>query len=103
MSSNRLITLLAAMLVIALALGWSFAGPRTPGASINPVTRHYGGTQRIGLPPGTKLVNATWNQSSLWYVTRPMRPGEEPEEPVMQEDSTFGALQGKVIFVESRP
>jgi hypothetical protein len=102
MSSNRLITLLAAMLVLALALGCS-SGHGSSGASINPVTRHYGGTQRIDLPPGTKLVNATWNQSSLWYVTRPMRPGEEPEEPVMQEDSTFGALQGKVVFVESRP
>ena len=55
------------------------------------------------LPAGTKLVNATWDKdSSLWYVVRPMRADEEPEESTMKEDSTFGAMQGTVIFIESR-
>lgn len=93
-----------AIIIVMLVLVAVNVVAALPGsASINPVTRHYGGTQRVELPAGTKLVNATWDKdSSLWYVVRPMRADEEPEESTMKEDSTFGAMQGTVIFIESR-
>lgn len=60
----------------------------------------FGGTTIIDLPVGQKLVMATWKQSDLWYLTRPFRPGEVPEVQTFQESSSFGVLNGKVVFKE---
>lgn len=65
-------------------------------------TRMYGGTTTVDLDPGQKLVEVTWKEASLWYLTEPMEPGYEPKTKVFQEDSRFGVLEGKVIFVEHR-
>lgn len=65
-------------------------------------TRKYGGTTTIDLDPGQKLIEATWKEASLWYLTEPMEPGYEPKTKVFQEDSRFGIMEGKVIFIERR-
>jgi hypothetical protein len=36
------------------------------------MARKYGGSTKINLPKGQKLVNITWKDSQLWYLTRPM-------------------------------
>ena len=64
--------------------------------------RQYGGTATIELEPGQKLVEATWKESSIWYLTEPMEPGYEPKTKTFQEDSRFGVMEGTVIFVERR-
>lgn len=66
------------------------------------VTRMWGGTSEVKLPPNSKLVTATWKDANLWYLIRTMRPDEQPERLVFQESSAVGLLQGKVIFVEGR-
>jgi len=66
----------------------------------NERAKAFGGTMTIDLPPKTKLVNATWKDTQLWYLYRPARPGETPETTTFQEDSSFGVLEGKVIFTE---
>lgn len=63
-------------------------------------TRQYGGTSIVELDPGQKLVEVTWKETSLWYLTEPMEPGYEPKIKVFQEDSRFGIMEGKVIFHE---
>lgn len=64
--------------------------------------KKFGGTITVTLPPGTKLMSATWKESNLWYQYRPMRIGEVPETSTFQEDSNYGINEGKVIFVESK-
>lgn len=67
----------------------------------NARAKAYGGTMTVDLPENTKFVNATWKDGGqLWYVTRPARPGEPKEVYTFQEKSTFGLVQGKVIFQE---
>ncbi len=71
------------------------------GCTENTRARQFGGVMKIALPCDTKLVNATWKQDNLWYLTRAMREGEEPETQFFIEDSNFGVLNGKVLFGES--
>ena len=68
----------------------------------NSRSRHWGGTATIELDPGQKLIEATWKENNLWYLTEPMEPGYEPKTKVFHEDSRFGVMEGKVIFVEHR-
>lgn len=62
--------------------------------------KYYGGTVKIDLPAGQKLEIATWKDSDLWYLTRPMRSEEKPERYEFIESSAFGLMEGKVIFQE---
>lgn len=66
------------------------------------VARDMGGTVKIQLEPNQKLEEITWKEDSLWYLTRPMTDADVAETHVFQESSNFGALEGKVIIIESR-
>lgn len=70
------------------------------GCTENIRARNFGGTVNITLPPGQKLVVATWKEASLWYLTRPMRENEHAESYIFHEDSTYGVWQGAVNFRE---
>lgn len=62
--------------------------------------KSWGGSAKIELPAGQKIVGATWKESNLWYMTRPARSGEFPETVTLQESSNLGVVEGKVIFQE---
>ena len=66
------------------------------------VTRNFGGTSKIHLEPGEKLVEATWKEDNLWYLVEPMDSNYIPKVKVFKESSLYGALEGKVIFYETR-
>lgn len=66
------------------------------------VAKSMGGTISIDVPEGQKLIEATWKDSDVWYLTRPMREDEKPETFTLQEDSNFGIMEGKVIFKENK-
>lgn len=68
----------------------------------NARAKAWGGTATVDLPANTKIVNATWKDQELWYLTRPMRTGEVAETVTLHEQSSFGLVQGKVIFKESK-
>lgn len=68
----------------------------------NSRSRNWGGTATVELDPGQKLIEATWKENNLWYLTEPMEPGYEPKTKVFHEDSRFGVMEGKVIFIEHR-
>ena len=65
-------------------------------------SRKWGGSTTITLPKGEKLIEATWKESSLWYLTEPMDTDYKPKTKTFREDSNFGILEGTVTFVESR-
>jgi len=60
----------------------------------NARTRTFGGESTIILPEGTKLINVTWKETDLWYLTRKREPGEKIEEYTFQEKSSFGVWEG---------
>ncbi len=66
------------------------------------ITRKAGGTLTIKLESGQKLIEATWKNSDLWYLTEPMDSDYKPKTKVFQENSLYGVLEGRVIFVESK-
>ena len=68
----------------------------------NWIARKIGGDISIDLPDNTKFINATWKNSSLWYLTRPMKDNENAEVYEFKEDSNFGILEGTVTFVEHK-
>jgi hypothetical protein len=73
------------------------------GCTEQQMARQFGGTASIDLPRGTKLVTVTWKQGdTIWYLVRPMREGEQPEEYGFQESSSFGMVEGTVVLRESR-
>lgn len=71
------------------------------GCTPNIRARQWGGTNTVELPPGKKLVVADWDSgNNLWYLLRDAKDGEKPETVEFVENSSFGVMQGKVIFHE---
>ena len=68
----------------------------------NQKARIYGGTQTIHLESGQRLINATWKQDNLWFITEPMDSDYVPKTKTFHESSNFGVWQGSVVFIESR-
>lgn len=64
-------------------------------------TRSFGGNMTLELEPGQKLEMITWKDDSLWYLTRSMKDGEEPETHTFQQSSELGVFEGTVTIIES--
>lgn len=70
--------------------------------SCNYCTRQWGGETVVTLEKGEKLVEVTWKNSSLWYLTEPMEDDYIPKTKIFKENSNSGMLEGKVTFIESK-
>ncbi len=68
----------------------------------NQRAKKFGGEFTINLPPNQKLVNATWKEQNLWYLTEPMDSDYKPKDKLFKEESNFGVMEGTVIFHEIR-
>jgi len=66
------------------------------------ITKTLGGTTKIELEPGEKLVEATWKGDDIWYLVEPMDSDYVPKTKTFKESSRIGVLEGKVIFYEKR-
>lgn len=67
------------------------------------ITREFGGTTKIELEPGEKLVEVTWkSDGDIWYLVEPMDSDYTPKEKIFKESSNLGIASGKVIFIEKR-
>ena len=62
--------------------------------------RQFGGDVRIDLPKGEKLLNATWKETDLFYLTEPADSTYHPKIKTFKESSSFGVKETTVIFVE---
>lgn len=66
----------------------------------NNAAKNYGGSITLELDPGRKLEEITWKEDSLWYLTRPMRDGEQAETHIFKCKSEFGVFEGSVTVIE---
>jgi hypothetical protein len=94
-TTQLIITFSVILIVGALFIGLAKS------CSSNGMAKNFGGSMEIKLPVNTKLVNVTWKESQLWYVTRPMKKDETPETYTFQEKSTLGILEGTITIKES--
>lgn len=65
-------------------------------------TKHWGGSMTVNLEPNVKLVNVTWKDDSLWFLTKPMTENDVAEIYYFEEDSEFGVFEGSVTIVEHK-
>lgn len=68
----------------------------------NSRVKNFGGTGDINLPKGQKLVNVTWKENQIWYLTRKMRINETPETYQFQEESGWGVVEGTYYIHETK-
>lgn len=68
----------------------------------NQMARKFGGTAEIKLPRGEKLLMVTWKETNLFYLTEPMDSTYIPKTKIFREDSNYGLIESKVVFIESR-
>lgn len=68
----------------------------------NYTTRKLGGTMTIDVEPGYKVTNATFKEDEIWYFIEPMDNSYTPKRKKLVEKSKYGALEGAIIFNETR-
>lgn len=60
----------------------------------NARARRFGGTETVDLPENCVFINSTWKENALWVVVQ----DTVTKEYFMYEKSSFGVLEGKIIF-----
>ena len=60
----------------------------------------YGGTDTMTLQPNQKLINTTWKETNLWFLTRPMTASDSCETYIFYESSSVGVFEGTLIIKE---
>lgn len=68
----------------------------------NYTTKHWGGTMVINVEPGYKVTTATFKNDEIWYFVEPMEANYAPKQKKLVEKSMYGALEGTIIFNETR-
>jgi hypothetical protein len=68
----------------------------------NSRVKNWGGEGKISLPKGRKLINVTWKESEIWYLTRPMNSTDSVETYKFQEESSWGVVEGTYTITESK-
>lgn len=66
----------------------------------NKDVRMYGGTATLDLPEGEELVNITWKDTDLWYLTRQADSMHIPITYTFHEKSDYGIYNGTYIIKE---
>jgi hypothetical protein len=64
--------------------------------------KNWGGEGTINLPKGQKLVNVTWKETQIWYLTRPMDSNDVAETYKFQEESSWGVVEGTYNIIETK-
>lgn len=68
----------------------------------NERVKSWGGDGTINLPAGRKLVNITWKETQIWYLTRPMNSTDVAETYQFHEESSFGVMEGTYTIIETK-
>jgi hypothetical protein len=68
----------------------------------NSRVKNWGGEGTINLPQGRKLVNVTWKETEIWYLTRPMDSNDVAETYQFHEESSYGMMEGTYTIVETK-
>lgn len=62
--------------------------------------KNWGGDGTLTLPKGQKLINVTWKESQIWYLTRPMTPQDSCQVYTFHESSSWGVMEGTYTIIE---
>lgn len=68
----------------------------------NQMAKNYGGSMTMELPAGQKLINLTWKNEEIWYLSRQMKSTDSAEVYTFQEKSSFGIQEGTITLKESK-
>ena len=68
----------------------------------NYTTKYLGGTMTINVEPVYKVTSATFKEDEIWYFVEKMDNTYVPTQKKLVEKSMFGALEGIIIFNETR-
>ena len=68
----------------------------------NSRVKNWCGEGKISLPKGRKLINVTWKETQIWYLTRPMTSTDSVETYKFQEESSWGVVEGTYTITESK-
>ena len=68
----------------------------------NSRVKNWGGEGTIKLPKGKKLVNVTWKETEVWYLTRDMDSNDVAETYEFHEESSYGVMEGTYTIIETK-
>jgi hypothetical protein len=68
----------------------------------NSRVKNFGGEGTINLPANQKLINITWKEGQIWYLTRPMGKDDVAETYKFSEESSWGAIEGTYNIIETK-
>ena len=74
----------------------------TCGCTEQRMARQFGGSYKVILPKGQRLIEATWKGADLWYLTEDMDSAYMPKTKTFQEDSQWGVFEGSITFIENK-
>lgn len=72
------------------------------GCSSQSMTKNWGGEMNVPLEPNQKLVEVTWKEDNLWFLTRQMSDDDIAESYQFYEKDTLGILEGCVNIYERK-
>jgi hypothetical protein len=84
-------------LILTILIGAMFVS-----CTENERVKAWGGEGTINLPKGRKLVNVTWKETEIWYLTKPMDSSDVAETYQFQEESSWGVVEGTYNIVETK-
>lgn len=87
--------------ILALSLIALMSIPLT-GCMSQYAAKNAGGTHEVKLESNRKLINVTWKESDIWYLTREMRPDESADTYEFKESNVIGIKEGKIIIIETK-
>jgi len=68
----------------------------------NSRVKSFGGDGTLSLPKGQKLINVTWKEHQIWYLTRPMTSQDSCQIYTFHESSSWGVLEGTYTIIETK-
>ena len=66
------------------------------------MTKNWGGEIDMYLGPNRKLVEVTWKDDSIWYLTKSMTDDDIAEEYEFAESDAIGLLEGTLRIYETK-
>ena len=90
---KKLLTLLSVFVLTLMLL-------TSTSCTQNQRAKSWGGTAKLDVPKGQKLLNVTWKGNNIWILSRKMEADETPEVYEFHEESSFGMAEGVYILTE---
>jgi len=64
--------------------------------------KNWGGDGTLTLPKGQKLINVTWKENQVWYLTREMTSQDSCQIYKFHEESSWGVMEGTYTIIETK-